>query len=209
MSDPSALAVGFGGVIGAAGYWLSAQASGPHPDEGRRPQPVAALAAGALGALASARVPTAWAVPAIAGFTGAAVALGEIDLAELRIPRRVVFGACGGGVLALTVAAAAAGRWWSLPVAAATAAATFGLFLVFHLLAPDGFGYGDVRMGAMCGLFCGWIGWRVALDAVLFASLLAGGTGMALLLLRRTSRRSKLPFGPFLAAGAIVAIVLA
>jgi leader peptidase (prepilin peptidase)/N-methyltransferase len=68
----------------------------------------------------------------------------------------------------------------------------------------DGLGMGDVKMLAMIGAFLGWRLTLVTLVLGSFAGSLAGGL---LLVSGRGSMMSKLPFGTFLAVGAVVAAV--
>ena len=56
-----------------------------------------------------------------------------------------------------------------------------------------------------------WLGWldQGALVAGLFLGyLFAAAAGLALIATRRASRKSRLPFGPYLLAGALTAILL-
>jgi leader peptidase (prepilin peptidase)/N-methyltransferase len=70
----------------------------------------------------------------------------------------------------------------------------------------EAMGGGDVKLAAMIGAFLGW----KATAFSLFAAFLAGSlAGAALILLGRVrARRAVVPFGPFLALGALAAIFL-
>jgi leader peptidase (prepilin peptidase)/N-methyltransferase len=65
----------------------------------------------------------------------------------------------------------------------------------------EGIGGGDVKLAAMLGAFFGWKGIFVIL---LLASLLGSVVGLLLLGLRRGNAQAAIPFGPFLAAGALL-----
>ena len=67
----------------------------------------------------------------------------------------------------------------------------------------EGMGLGDVKMLAMVGAFLGWKGVLVTL---FFASLSGAAIGLALIAAGRGGMKSRLPFGTFLAAGAVVAL---
>jgi leader peptidase (prepilin peptidase) / N-methyltransferase len=85
-------------------------------------------------------------------------------------------------------------------------AAIAGGFLLLAALAhPAGMGMGDVKLTGMIGLFLGR-GVVIALLVALVASVL---TGLAITSRRgvRRARKTALPFGPYLALGAIVAAV--
>jgi len=69
------------------------------------------------------------------------------------------------------------------------------------ILKKDGFGYGDVKLMAMIGLF---LGWQLTLGVFFFA-FVSGGMFATYLLLRRKAKRGEyMAFGPFLCAGAVL-----
>lgn len=65
----------------------------------------------------------------------------------------------------------------------------------------EGLGGGDIKLAAMLGAFFGWKGVVVIL---FLASLLGSLTGIVLLIARRGQGTTPIPFGPFLAAGALI-----
>lgn len=71
------------------------------------------------------------------------------------------------------------------------------------LLGKDGFGYGDVKLMAMAGLF---LGWQSALLSLAFAFIAGGAFGAVLLLTHRAERGIYLAFGPFLSAGVLASL---
>jgi leader peptidase (prepilin peptidase)/N-methyltransferase len=83
------------------------------------------------------------------------------------------------------------------------AAIAGGVFLLIALAVPRGMGMGDVKLVAMLGLYLG----RAVAPALLIA--LAAGTivGIGLIATSRAGegRKTKVPFGPFLALGGMVA----
>lgn len=68
----------------------------------------------------------------------------------------------------------------------------------------DGLGMGDVKMLAMIGAF---LGWQQMLVTLIFASLSGSLAGAAMIATRRGDMKAALPFGTFLAVGALVAAV--
>ncbi|MDQ7857263.1 MAG: prepilin peptidase [Armatimonadota bacterium] len=104
------------------------------------------------------------------------------------------------GVLLGLGFAAAQGR---LVPAVLAALGAGGLIAAIVILSRGGMGEGDIKLAAMIGAFLGWPGVAVAL----FAAFLVGGlVGVGLLALRLRRRRDAIPFGPALAAGALVAL---
>ena len=86
--------------------------------------------------------------------------------------------------------------------------AGFGAFLAFLAIAivsPNGMGAGDVKFAGVLGLLLGFPG-------VLFALWLAvvggGVVAAAFLLLRKRGRKDAMPFGPFLALGAALVLLV-
>jgi leader peptidase (prepilin peptidase)/N-methyltransferase len=74
----------------------------------------------------------------------------------------------------------------------------------YRLRGIDGLGMGDVKMLAMIGAF---LGWRLTLVTLIFASFTGALMGVALLASGRGGMKAALPFGTFLAVGALVAAV--
>jgi leader peptidase (prepilin peptidase)/N-methyltransferase len=58
------------------------------------------------------------------------------------------------------------------------------------------------------GAALGWIGWRALVEGTFLTFALAAIYGVALLLLRRASRTTQLPLGPFIVLGTLVAITV-
>jgi leader peptidase (prepilin peptidase)/N-methyltransferase len=65
----------------------------------------------------------------------------------------------------------------------------------------EGMGGGDIKLLAMIGAFLGWTG---VLVTVILASLIGSLLGIALILVWKKGRTQALPFGPFLALGALI-----
>jgi leader peptidase (prepilin peptidase)/N-methyltransferase len=73
---------------------------------------------------------------------------------------------------------------------------------VYQLLTKkEGMGGGDINLLAMMGAFLGWI----AVPFIIFASSLTGSViGVTLMLAQKKDTKLAIPFGPFLAFGAIL-----
>jgi leader peptidase (prepilin peptidase)/N-methyltransferase len=81
-----------------------------------------------------------------------------------------------------------------------------GFFLVFAVAYPRGMGMGDVKLAAVLGLFLGR-SVAVALIVGVFVGAVVGGIVMARLGVAR-GRKTAVPFGPFLAFGGVVGLLL-
>ena len=82
------------------------------------------------------------------------------------------------------------------------------LGLLLFLINPNGMGFGDVKLALPLGVALGWYGWAV-LCAGGFAGFLFGALyGLGLMILRRAGRKTGIPFGPFMIAGALTGLLL-
>ena len=82
------------------------------------------------------------------------------------------------------------------------AAGAGGFLLLIALISPAGMGMGDVKLLAVIGLCLGSLG-AVALFAALVAQVAAAGV-LAVRHGIRAARKTTLPFGPYLAGGAVL-----
>ncbi len=122
-----------------------------------------------------------------------------IDLEYRIIPNRIT---ALGAVLAVLIGVALdpAGE----PQRLIAALAAGGFLLIAALAYPGGMGMGDVKLAAVMGLLLG-----PAVAAAILIALLTGVIVGALIIARkgaRAGRKTAIPFGPFLAIGALVAV---
>jgi len=122
------------------------------------------------------------------------------DLERRIIPNKILL---VGAVLA--VAIVAVGDPGSLPGRVIAGAAAGGLLFLVALAYPKGMGLGDVKLAAVMGLFLG----RDVAAAILVALLAGSLLGLALIARRgAAARKQAIPFGPFLAFGGVVGLLL-
>lgn len=125
-----------------------------------------------------------------------------IDLDHRIIPNRIT----GPAALLAVAIGLATGSTHGVVEQLIAGAAAGGFLLVFALLYPAGMGMGDVKLAAVLGLFLGRsVG--VAILVGLLAGSVAGGVVMARRGVRE-GRKTGLPFGPFLALGGVVALLV-
>jgi leader peptidase (prepilin peptidase)/N-methyltransferase len=77
------------------------------------------------------------------------------------------------------------------------------LFLAIILVSGGGMGGGDMKLGAMLGAF---LGWKALVFALFVAIVLGGVVAVAFLVSGLRGRKDPIPFGPFLAAGGVMAL---
>lgn len=170
--------------------------------------PVVELLTGAIFALVALRFGWSPTLPAMLVFVAGLIALAFCDLDHLVLPKRIVYPT---GVLvgvALLAAAAGTGDWHRLWVALACAGGGFVVFFAIHFASPRSLGFGDVRLAPLISGTLGWLGVGYAVIGFLLANFLGALVGVALIAARRSSRKTPLPYGVFLAAGAVIALPL-
>jgi leader peptidase (prepilin peptidase)/N-methyltransferase len=151
-----------------------------------------------------------WALlPALLCFATVAVALSWIDIDVHRLPEGLTLPAYPVLVGQLALAAWAGQDWTALARAVVCSLALAGVALLLALLAArlsSGFGLGDVVLSGLVGLVTGYVAWWRPVLALYAAFLLGGLYALVRVLSGRRSRRDAVPFGPFLAAGALIAL---
>ncbi|WP_405795182.1 prepilin peptidase [Streptomyces sp. NBC_01506] len=81
-------------------------------------------------------------------------------------------------------------------------------YFVLFLINPNGMGFGDVKLALSLGVVLGWYGWLVLFVGAFAGFLLGSLYGLGLMILRRANRKSAIPFGPFMIAGALLGVLL-
>ncbi|HLX89155.1 MAG TPA: A24 family peptidase [Acidimicrobiales bacterium] len=175
----------------------------PH---GLRPVVLALVSAAVLGGLA-ARIGDDVVLAAYAVLALSLVAISAIDLERFIIPNRLVYPTLAVVAPLFVVASAVDDRWGSLARAAIAGAAAFVGFFAVHLAVPRGMGFGDVRLAGVIGLATGWLGLGHAFVAFFAAFLLGAVIGIGVMVASGGGRKTRIPFGPFMAAGAVVAVL--
>jgi leader peptidase (prepilin peptidase)/N-methyltransferase len=130
------------------------------------------------------------------------IALASIDLEIRRLPNAIVLPAYLVGFALLGAGGLLTGNFAGLAWAAAGAAVSFAFYLLLAVLKPRGMGMGDVKLAGVLGLFLGYLGPAPLAVGVFAAFLLGGIAGIAILATGRGTRRSAIPFGPWMLAGA-------
>ena len=149
------------------------------------------------------------AIPAYLYFAAVGLALSAIDIEHRRLPTAIVRPSYP--VLALLLAASAAwqGDGWSFVRAVLGGLALFAFFFAVAFAYPAGMGFGDVRLAGLVGGVLGYLSWSAWAIGAFAGFLLGAVTGVALIAARGSGRRTAVPFGPFMVAGALLALFVA
>ena len=145
-------------------------------------------------------------VPAYCILAAALVALVWIDLREFRLPREITYTAFVLGSIALVVAALVNDepeRIWQAYLGAGIALAIMG---GIYLASRGGMGEGDVRLAPLLGLYLGYLNPGIVPVGLFLGFLLGAVVGVAMMAIGKGGRKTALPFGPFLAAGTVIAV---
>jgi leader peptidase (prepilin peptidase)/N-methyltransferase len=131
-----------------------------------------------------------------------------IDATTGLLPNRITYPAfplVGSLLLGASLGLGDLGR---LGRAVGAAAAVGGFFLLLALISPRGMGLGDVKLAPTLGLALGWLSWGSVAVGFLAAFLLGGLAGLGGMLVFGLSRKSLLPFGPWLVTGALLSVLV-
>ena len=164
--------------------------------------PLLELVTAGLVVLAAVRYPNPWHDILVGGLLALMPGIALIDLRHRIIPNKLTYPATLAFVPVIVLA-------WLIgdaadPVKAVIGFLAFGggIFLVASV--SGGMGFGDVKLAALIGLVLGSLGLRfVGVSAG--ATIVLGGVGGLLALTMGRGMKSKIPYGPYLAAGAVVA----
>ncbi len=134
------------------------------------------------------------------------------DLKHYIIPDKVIFPAIGIAFIYKLFENWSLGFDWSLSaswrigiwsfISAAFIAAGFFLAIVL-ITHGKGMGVGDIKLAFLMGLLLGWPNIFVAM---FFAFLIGAIIGIELILIKKKTLKSEIPFGPFLVTGTFIAL---
>lgn len=119
-------------------------------------------------------------IPDVISLPGIVVGLAVSLVSPLVTPLDAMLGALVGGGILLAVA--------------------FGYQAI---RGQEGMGGGDIKLLAMIGAF---LGWRSVFITLMVASMIGSLIGIAIMIYQRADTKLAIPFGPFLAGGALVSL---
>ncbi len=138
----------------------------------------------------------------------ALVALVWIDLHTFRLPREITYTAivlCAPVLVIAAIVNDEPERIWQSALGAGIALAIMGLICV---ASRGGMGDGDVRLAPLLGMHLGYLNPGIVPIGLFLGFLLGAVVGVAAMALGSAGRKTALPFGPFLAAGTVLAVFI-
>ena len=137
-------------------------------------------------------------------FTWALVAASGIDMGHKLLPDSIVLPFMWLGIL-LGFFDVFVDLYSSVIGAMAGYLSLWSVYIGFKLLTgKQGMGHGDFKLLAMLGA---WMGWKMLLVIILIASMVGAIVGITMIALRKTSRQTQIPFGPYLAAAGWISLM--
>lgn len=133
-------------------------------------------------------------------FVAVLIALSFIDIDTFRLPDLLTLPLLALGIIGSLLISGNPTGWESV----LSAMGAGGLFLMIALVYPQGMGLGDVKLVAALGAF---LGFPAIFFSIFVGSLIGALSGVFLLVTGKKSFQQQIPFGPYLATGAIISLL--
>ena len=154
-----------------------------------------------------ARLGASWELPAFLYLGAVGVALALIDLDVKRLPDVLVLPSYAVALALLALPALLDHRWPDYGRAVLGGVVLYAGYFVLAYAYPAGMGFGDVKLAGVLGIYLGWLGWGSLAAGAFLGFLLGGVVGVALLASARATRKTAIPYGPFMLLGALLAVL--
>lgn len=166
----------------------------------------AALMTGALFGLAARHFGVDLVLAPFCIFFALLVAVALTDLSFRLVPRRLVFLALALIVPLLVASAAVDHQLGHLTGMVIAGVVAFGFFFAVWWFIPQGMGFGDVRLAGVIGIVTGYLSLLHAYLAFLGGFVIGMVFGLVMMAVLGSGRKTRIPFAPALAAGAVLAV---
>jgi leader peptidase (prepilin peptidase)/N-methyltransferase len=164
--------------------------------------PLVEASTAALFALVALLVQPFAAVPAYLYAAAIAVALTAIDARTGRLPDAIVKPSYPVLAVLLAFGSWLSGDWPALLRAGIGGLGLMAVYGVVHFVKPQGMGWGDVKLAGLIGLVLAYQGWGPLAVGAFGAFLLGAVWGIGVMIKTHGGRRTAIPFGPWMCAGA-------
>jgi leader peptidase (prepilin peptidase)/N-methyltransferase len=188
--------------------WLRGRCAACAAPISRRYPIVEGLAA-VLGLVVAYEFGPTWHTVAALSFTWALLALALVDFDTQLLPDSITLPLMWAGLLLSLVDIGGAPVFTDLRSSVLGAAAGYlslwAVYQVFKLATgKEGMGHGDFKLLAAVGA---WLGWQLLPVVILVSAAVGSIVGIALIVFGGRSRHAAIPFGPYLAAAAWIALL--
>ena len=188
--------------------WLKGRCTACAAPISKRYPLVEALAA-VLGLLVAYEFGPTWHTVAALAFTWALLALALVDFDTKLLPDSITLPLIWAGLLLGLIEIDGAPLFTDLRSSVLGAAAGYlSLWTVFQLFklatGKEGMGYGDFKLLSAAGA---WLGWQLLPVVILLSAAVGSVVGISLIVFGGRSRHAAIPFGPYLAAAAWIALL--
>ncbi|GIF19129.1 leader peptidase (prepilin peptidase)/N-methyltransferase [Actinoplanes tereljensis] len=170
--------------------------------------PLVEAGTAALFVAVAAKFGWSWELPAYLYLAAISIALAAIDIDLMRLPDRIVLPSYAVAPLLLLPAVIAEHSWDAAIRGLIAAVLLYAGYWILAVL-PKGMGGGDVKLAPLLGLYLGWLGWSSVVVGAFAGFLLGGVAGALLMAAKLATRKSRIPFGPYMLAGAFLAVFAA
>ncbi len=147
------------------------------------------------------------AAPAWCYLAAVGIALAAIDLETHRLPNVIVLPSYPVLAALLTFAALVEGQPGNLLRAAIGMIALAAFFLLVVLVYPKGMGWGDVKLAGLLGMAMGYESWGALVIGSFAGFALGAVVGVVVIASGRGTRKTAVPFGPFMILGAFIGLL--
>jgi leader peptidase (prepilin peptidase)/N-methyltransferase len=137
------------------------------------------------------------------------VPLAAIDALDQRLPSKLLMTAYPIVATLLVLAAITEHNGTAILRSLASMIVLSAFYLIIALAAPGALGTADIRLAGLLGLTLGWPGWTTIISGAMLGLLYGSLTAVTMIVLRRATRHTLIPFGPPLIAGAFTALLVA
>ncbi|MGW9158487.1 prepilin peptidase [Microbacterium sp. NPDC055665] len=131
-----------------------------------------------------------------------------IDARTHRLPNRIVLPTLAVLILLAALDALVTGQGTAFLRALLGMVILGGFYAVLRGISRAGMGGGDVKLAAVIGFALGWHGWQSLAIGAASAFVLGALYALVLILLRRAHGATRIAFGPWMIAGALLGVVL-
>jgi leader peptidase (prepilin peptidase) / N-methyltransferase len=146
------------------------------------------------------------ALPAYLYIGAAGIVLALIDVDSHRLPNAIVLPSYAVLAVLLTAAAAWQHDWTGLGRGVAGGVALYCFYFAIAFAYPAGMGFGDVKLSGLLGAVLAYLSWGALVVGAFAGFVLGSLVGIVVIAIGGGTRKTALPFGPFMICGALVGI---